>query len=118
MHQQFGSCVQPYFALHMVAHWLHGIGMLVGFTFPAFIYMKLGASGHAPSLSSHGSIVPSTGSLNESVTTASAPLLVSGTANRRDAVWILSVLLVCLGSFTVISWLCFAVWFVAGLHRL
>ena len=77
--------------------------MLVGFTFPAFIYMKLGASGHSPGLSSPGSIVPSTGSLNESVTTASTPLLVPGTANRRDAVWILSALLVCLRSLYVIA---------------
>ena len=70
--------------------------MLVGFTFPAFIYVKLGGSGHAPGLSSNGS-------LNESVSTASVPLLVPGSDNRRDAVWILSALLVtCPSSLTII----------------
>ena len=81
--------------LLVVAHFLHGTGMLVGFTFPAFIYMKLGASGHATGLSNNGSLVSGSGSLNESVSAASAPLLVPGSANTRDAVWILSALLVC-----------------------
>jgi hypothetical protein len=70
---------------------LDATGMLVGFTFPAFIYMKLGASGHAPDRS-----LQSSGNLNESVSTGSTrtPLLSAGTGGRRDAVWILSAILV------------------------
>lgn len=88
------------FALAARVYLLRTTGMLVGFTFPAFIYMKLGASGHAPGRSSDSSrslqLRQSSGSLNESVSTGSTPLLPTGTGERRDAMWMLSAILVCL----------------------
>ena len=74
--------------------------MLVGFTFPSFIYMKLGAAPYAASTSrSSGNFMPDGGTLNESVdTTGSGAPLIPGTGGQRrsDVVWILSAMLVCL----------------------
>lgn len=76
--------------------------MLVGFTFPAFIYMKLGRSSSPAKFISNGI------SLNESVSTRSgtdvnAPLLPLGSGEGRDAMWILSATVVRRSHRTVVD---------------